>query len=163
MLPVDALSDLAGKALAAVVDHWPAEATPLPADVQYVSAGTAVWDCESVVVMANSTLGTDSDVALEQIVQMGMGYALRAADLSVLILRCVPVEDDSGNPPTADQIQAADDVILVDSIAVMNALMEAQAAGELATCNGLAFLRWSAQAASGGLGGGLSEFRALLL
>lgn len=161
-LPVTALYDLAEATLTALVAGWPDDAQPLP-DRQYVSDGTVVWDCESLVVIVNSTFGTDSDVAVEQIIQMGMGFALRAAQIGVLLLRCVPVVNDEGEPPTAEEIDGSANVILRDSIALMNVLVAAQTAGELATCQGLAFERWASQGPTGGFGGGLLQFRALLL
>lgn len=161
-LPVTALYDLAEATLSAIVAGWPVDAEPIP-DRQYVSDGTIVWDCESLVVIVNSTFGTDSDVAVEQIIQEGLGFALRAAQIGVLILRCVPVIDDDAEPPTAEAIDGSANVILRDSIALMNVLVAAQQNGELATCNGLAFERWSSQGPAGGFGGGILQFRALLL
>lgn len=161
--PLTRLLDLAQAALAAVVDRWPVEAEPLPAR-RYVSNGMIVWDCDEVVVMAGNTFGAEADPGSESfLTQASAGYAIRAAIIEVLILRCAPDPDDEGNPPTAATIEANATVILTDAMAAFNCLVEAQEDGDLATCQGLAFERWTSEGPLGGLAGGTTRFRALLL
>lgn len=161
-LATRALADLARSALDGVVDNWPYDATELP-ERQYVSDGSIVWDCPTLAVMAEATYGTTGDPAFDAVTGIGMGYALRGAVLVVTVLRCTPDVDDDGNPPPIAAIEESADVILTDSIAVLNALMATQAAGDLVTCNGLVFERWSSVGPESGLGGGVTRIRALLL
>lgn len=162
-LPIAALYDLAQATLDAVVAGWPAEATPLP-ERQYISDGAMVWDgCEFLTVLVDATFGTEGDVSIETIIQMGMGFTLRAALIGVGIFRCVPTVDDEGAAPDPSEIDSSAHVVLTDAIALFNVLAGAQQAGRIATCNGLAFERWSGQPPQGGMGGGVLTFRAMLL
>lgn len=164
-LPLTVLRDLAHASLDAIVARWPDDAEPLP-ERQYVSNGTVVWDCDQLVVMAEATIGTDGNVANE--ITDPLAYSIRTALIVVLLLRCVPdadvdAADNVISVPTPEEISTSADVILEDSVAVFNALQEAQDAGELAACQGLGFERWTSEGPQGGLGGGSSRIRALLL
>lgn len=162
-LPVLALYDLANATLDAVEAGWPGDAEPLP-ERRYVSDGAMVWDgCEFYTALVDATFGTEGDVGIETFAQIGLGFALRVALIGVGIFRCVPVVDDDGVPPTPEAIDASANLILRDAMALHNVLATAQQAGQLATCNGLAFERWNAQPPAGGIGGGVLTFRAMLL
>jgi len=164
-LPITALFDLGQATIDALEAGWPGEAEPLP-DRQYVSNGMVVWDCESLVVFVENTIGTEADVAQEAFIEMGLGFAMRAAIIGVTILRCVPTIVEDGQSitlPDPMEVQAASKVIYTDATVMFNVLAAAQQAGALATCNGLAFERWSSLPEQGGLAGGTLRFRALLL
>lgn len=164
-LPTLALYDLATAALDAVYAGWPAEpdAEPLP-DRHYVSDGAMVWDgCEFVTALVDATFGTEGDVSIESFSQLGLGLGMRVALIGVGIFRCVPTVDDDLKPPEPQAIDDSANLILRDAMALHNVLLAAQQAGEIATCNGLAFERWQSQPPQGGIGGGVLTFRALML
>lgn len=168
-LPLSALWDLAAAVRDAIETRWPIDAEPLP-DRRFVSNGTIVWDCDQLAIGIDSTFGTLGDPAFAAVLSgaQGIGYSLRAASVTALLLRCVPApeEDDQGNVtaiPTTDEIETSAQLLLSDSIALFNVLLEAQAAGELATCQGLAFDRGQAEGPEGGLGGWSIRVQALML
>lgn len=148
--------------LDAVNAHWPApgDAEALP-DRQYVTFGNPAWDCEQVVCSVQRMFSVESDVAAEQIIS-GPLFFMRGIAVAVSIIRCVPVPDDSGDVillPSDTELEAAAQIALVDSEAIFNALVEAQLAGELAGCSGIAFDNWVAEGPEGGLGGGTQHVR----
>lgn len=166
MLPVTAYFDIAQKALDAVVNHWDAGAEPLP-DRQYISDGAMVWDgCEFLTVLFDASFGTSGDIGGgDQYNVDVMSMAIRAAHLGVGLFRCVPTlsDDAEASPPTPAEIQDSANLILRDGVSVFNALVIAKNAGELGFCNDIAFERYTSQVPQGGLGGGITQFRALLL
>lgn len=162
-LPLTAMFDLAKATLDVLVAEWPVDATPLP-DRRYVTNGLLIWDdCESLAIMVENSYGTEADPTQELSDPMGMAFAMRGTSLGVALLRCVPDIDDNGAPPSAAEIEGAAELILTDAMAVFNTLVAAQVSGQLATCTGLAFDRWTSEGPAGGLGGGVTRFRALLL
>lgn len=166
-LPINALYSLARDALDAVVNHWDVDAVPLP-ERQFVSNGLVVWDCEQVAVAIERTFGTDADAASEAMITGSMDLvAVRAAQIAVWVLRCVPdmTEADDGEVvvPSAGAIEASAQTLLSDSVAAFNALCVAVRADELGTCSGIAFEGWNIDGPQGGMGGGVLRVRALLL
>ena len=126
-----------------------------PPSRQYVSDGNLVaWDCEQLVVAVASTFSHDGNVATEY---QGTAVAMapRAAEVEVWLVRCCPTPDDDGEPPAADAIDASAAVVLADPMIILDTLWRKHAAGELASCKGLAFRRWQAVGPSGGLTGGV--------
>lgn len=157
------LFDLCSAILATLAADWPGDAEPLP-ERQYVSNGMIVWDCDQLVVMVEATYGTEADLAAEGIFsQASAGFGLRAATIGVAVLRCVPDVDDEGTPPSWESIQDSSEIILSDAETVLSVLLAAQQAGELATCQALAFDRWTSEGPQGGLAGGVTRLRALML
>lgn len=164
--PVTRLYDIARAFLDAVVDGWPAEAPPLPSR-RYVSNGLVFWDCcETLAVEVERTFGIEADPSVEQIIQVPGLLGMRAATIAVWLIRKVVDIDEQGEAvvfPAADEIEDDAQVVLADAQAVLNVLIDAQRAGTLATCQGVAFENWTAQGPEGGLGGGVLRVRAMLL
>lgn len=151
--------DLANSTLAAVIERWPMTATELP-ERQYVIVGTPAADCEQVTVAVERTYAHTGDVALEQIVSVSTNVAfMRAVALSVGVIRCVPVQDDKGDPPAAAEIDRSAQEITADADAVLECLIVAQTNGELAGCGSLAFEGWDTYGPEGGLSGGFLRVR----
>lgn len=167
--PVDKLYTLARACLDAIVDRWDPDAEPLPGK-QYVSNGIVIWDeCEQLAVEVEGTSGSAGDVAAVVSIEQQFaapGFAMRAASVAIWLIRCVHDIKASGAGdvllPSADEMEADAQILLADPTAMMNALVAAAKAGELATCNGVAFDTWTAQGPDGGLGGGVLRVRLAL-
>lgn len=97
--------------LAGVVDGYGARGISLP-DRQYLTVGTPVNDCEQLVVAwQQSYLGTPGDeAALPQRCD-----SARTAVFSVQICRSMPVVNDAGKAPKAEDIQKRSEAILIDA------------------------------------------------
>jgi hypothetical protein len=157
--------DLAAASLDAIVDNWPVELEPLP-DRRYVTFGEVAWDCEQLVVSVERTFGVDTgDVLSENVlgIDASAPFQLRGATVACSLIRCVPVVDDQGNPPTPVALADSATVVLADGIAMFNCLADAHRAGDLATCNGVAFEAGEAQTPDGGFGGWLTRVRLLMV
>lgn len=165
--PVDKIYTLARASLDAIVDRWDVEAAPLPAK-QYVSNGLVIWDeCEQLAVEVERTNGSQGDVATATIDQSfaSPGFAMRTVSLAIWLIRCVADIETVGTDvvlPTAEQMEADAQVLLADPTSMLNALVAASKAGDLASCNGVAFDEWTAQGPDGGLGGGVLRVRLAL-
>lgn len=156
------VDDLAHAALDALVAGWPGGEEALP-ERQYVTNGTVVWDCPQLVVMVDASFGTTADIATEEIVPRHPLAGVRSVSMAAVLLRCFPDMDDEGTPPPAADLDAASSIIFRDSILMLNTLAAAQKAGELGSCQGFAFERWTSESPSGGLAGGSLRFRLMLL
>lgn len=105
--------------LDALVAYFGAAGVELPTR-RYVAPGAPgliAWDCDQVVVsLAQVGLGTAEDSGLRT-PQYGApaGLLVRFAQWSIQIVRCTPVSDDSGDPPSAEEIQDAGLAALVDA------------------------------------------------
>lgn len=162
------LVDLAQAVLDAVVARWDAwdgdpdlpHLKPLPAR-QLVTVGTPAADCEQVVVGVERVFGAGGgNPAQERIIPLTEGAPyLQTAVFAIEILRCVTVPDAQKRPPKPDTMSGEAFVQLTDQEAVLECLMAAQAAGDLAGCGGLALEGWRAVTASGGLSGGVTRVR----
>ncbi len=161
--PVTMIDQLAHDALDAVVNHWPAGATALPAR-RYVSVGDPAFDCEQFTVNVPMTLGLlGGDVGAEAVVAQGVDlWWMRAIVCDLQIIRCVPTIDGEGMQvvlPTPLAMDDAASVILVDAQAMLNAVIAANGDGELGSCHAIAFESWDAVPASGGYAGGTLRVR----
>lgn len=166
-----ALVDLAEAVLIAIVNYWPDVPSTDPdlpyvralPERQYITVGTPASDCEQLVVAVQRTFGNEGNPAVERIIPIGSGVPwLRAMVIDVQILRCVEVVDAPGGEPvvpSADTIQAEAGAILTDADAVLQCLIQAQNAGELAGCGGMALEPWRALQYEGGFAGGVTRLR----
>jgi hypothetical protein len=163
------LVDLSSACLSAVVNHWsdftdvdyPNKAA-LP-DRQFVYTGLPPADCEQLSVTVERTFGSEGSPAQERIIPIGDGVPwLRVLVASIQIIRCCSTIDAQGDEPAfpADTTMTAESlVILTDADLVLQCLIAAQAADQLAGCGGIALENWKAVAAQGGLSGGLTRVR----
>lgn len=93
----------------------------IPPERVYLSPGAPgliSWDCEQLVVsLAAVTWGINED-AVQPVPQAGSGagiHEVRYAQWSVQLVRCTPVQDDSGQPPASEVIQAAGELAINDA------------------------------------------------
>jgi hypothetical protein len=111
-----ALREVSSTLLDAVVEHFAANGTigdrPLP-DRRLVVAGSSsevAWDCEQLTV-ALAAVGWGSSPEMGQgTVPFGTAagaMAVRYVLYSVQLVRCTPVPDEDGEPPSAEELMAA--------------------------------------------------------
>lgn len=165
MIAHSLLKDLADRALKAIVDNWPETSQPLP-DRRYVTNGQVFVDCEQLTVGIERIYGTEGVVSAETWNQDAMLFGFKSVVLSVMLLRCVPEIEavmETVTLPSGDDIDASAGVILGDAVDVWNLLQAAQDADRLATTNGLAFQDWNFIGPEGGIAGGVTRVRALML
>lgn len=155
MLPPDRLYNVARAALDIVAAAYVDLDVDLP-ERQYVADGTPAWDCEQVVVYVERTF---SGLADQETVAIQECLLIRSASLWVEVVRCVPVLDDRGDAPAADDIEASAQVILADPLIITNALVAAYRAGTFGGCKGLVLEGWESLGPEGGLAGGRQRFR----
>lgn len=162
-MPRTAVFDLCAAALQAVVAGWPdpSDAPALP-DRQYVTNGDVMWDCEQLVVQAESTYPTQGDPRVQNYWADDAVLGMRGLVFAVWLIRCVPDIDAQGSEvilPSATAMQDSARDLLGDADSILGILVDAQRAGELAGCNDLTFDGWTPVGPSGGLGGGVSRWR----
>lgn len=155
MIPASRIFAIADACLDAVVAHYIAAGVSLPAR-QYVANGLPSFDCEQITVFVENTYGIQgSPLAENPAAQLrDAGHAMRAAVFAITIVRCVPVLDDEGDPPSPADESASAAEIYADATLCLNALVAAEVAGGLPGCGSVAFLQWRNENAQGGLGGG---------
>lgn len=153
MIPPARLYDVASQ----VLDICSAGLTDAP-ERQYVTQSLPAFDCEELIVGADGILGHDGDISIETTGPVRC-LSMRAAELSVWLVRCVPSIDANTQPPTAAQMDASAQRLLADPLEMFNALMAAYLAGEFSTCFGLAFMRWTSVVDQGEFGGGVLRVR----
>lgn len=101
--------DLASSVLASVASRMTAAGDP-PPDRRYVHAGEVAFDCEELVVSA-----TVLDHAFPgESPQMHVCAPPRHVVFEVWLIRCAPVQDDHGNPPSVAELDAAAAQVLTD-------------------------------------------------
>ena len=151
--PPSRIYDVCADMLGAVLTrHGGAE---LPAS-SFVSAGAPPWDCELVSVWCERTYshtGNVAEEALEPHVRVP-AHRMRGGIFVVTICRCTPAQLDSDGQtitvPTDDEEDAAARVLYEDAQRSLNALLAAEAAGELGGCGSLAFDAWNPLGPDGG-------------
>lgn len=142
--PATRIYDVCADLLGAVVNN---HGGTLP-DRQFVSPGAPAFDCEGLMVWCERTAGFDGDVLVETTTSIlpGASHTMRAGTFVVTLTRCAPnvVSDDGGNLtlPTTDEEDEAAQLVYEDGQRVLNALVEAEKAGELPLCHSLAFIDW---------------------
>lgn len=150
------LYDVAAACLSALSGYYDADGVDLdlPARRAVVPSSAVAWDCElcAVTVTSVGAHAGDPSQQVTPILEADPAYQLRFAVLTVTILRDLPVTSD-GEAPTVDDEDQAARKVFADMGTAWNALVDAQAAGRLPCCGGIAFVGWSQVAADGGLGG----------
>ena len=66
------------------------------------------------------------------------------------LTRCAAQMDDSGKPPTEAEEETAATELYGDAQRTLNALIEAERAGDLPSCHGIAFSSWTVVGPDGG-------------
>lgn len=149
---------------AVVARHGGTDGAALPPR-RYVSAGPPAWDCELVAAWCENTAGQEGDTASDVIQGLGSaaGFGMRTATVVVTIARCTPAMPDVIGThivvPTVEDEEAASVRLYEDSTRVLNALLAANAAGDLTGCNAMAFAGWNVLGPEGGYVGGELRMR----
>jgi hypothetical protein len=130
---------LANSLLDAVVAHWQsAEGAPLPTR-RYVAPGVpsaVAWDCEQLTV---SLAGVGWGPAIDSSPVSPRGgtptsvSSVRHAMFMVSLVRCTPVPNAKGTPPSAADLQASGDQFMLDAGLLSQALVRwrSKTAGQL--------------------------------
>lgn len=94
-----------------------------PITTSYVAAGLAAWDdCCGSLIVAPERIFHSTTFPVEDTGEVICFEGLIAVQFVVILLRCIPVPDSRGNPPSAAQLQAAYSGLMGDAAVVMNAL-----------------------------------------
>lgn len=97
-----------------------------PVTTKFVAAGLVAWDdCCGMLVVAPERVYQTAVFPLEGPDANGCFDGLVAVTLVTLVMRCVPVLDDRGNPPTAQAMSDAYGELLRDAAVVWNELASA--------------------------------------
>ena len=91
---------------------------PLPSR-RYFTMAAPVVDCEQICVsMIQMYIGAPGDEATEP----RRGQDPRSATISIQVAREIPITQQNGNPPSADNIQAAAEVSALDAWVLMESV-----------------------------------------
>jgi hypothetical protein len=94
-----------------------------PARAAYVAAGLVAWDdCCGMLVVAPERIFRTARFPIEGPDENNCYDGLIAVSLVALLVRCVPVLDDSGRPPTVEALGDAYAEVLADAGVVWNEL-----------------------------------------
>jgi hypothetical protein len=148
--PRTRLHDFATDVLTAVVDAFAAAAVDLPAR-RYVAHGEVAYDCDQLVVglerFALGLPGAEDQGVIRAPVS-------RTAIFAVHLLRCVPVPDKQGNPPTPDALDDSSLELMVDAWLLLTGVLGAYNDSELSTrCDSLAIAGLDPYGPQGNYGG----------
>lgn len=92
-----------------------------PVTTKFVGAGLIAWDdCCGMLVVAPERVFRTARFPVEGPDELGCYDGLIAISLVVLLMRCVPVLDDRGQPPTEEAMGAAYGELLSDAAIVWN-------------------------------------------
>ena len=134
-------------------------------DRQYVSAGAPAWDCELVAVWCESTGSVEGGAELDAFESQRRlaGHTMRAGTFVVTIVRCTPAVPEMVGQQikqtSVDEENAAAVDLYQDAQMIINAIREAEEAGELGTCNSVVFDTWVPIGPDGGFVGGEQRVR----
>lgn len=93
----------------------------------YVAAGAIAWDdCCGLLVVAPERVYRTARFPQEGPDARGCYDGLIAVSIIVLLLRCVPVLDDKGQPPPVSELDAAYNDALIDASVIWDALASIQ-------------------------------------
>jgi hypothetical protein len=138
---------------AAILDHYTgalAAAGSDPFDEAFVADGVVAFDgCSRLVVEHEAArVGTPGNPVVAARVHAGLPLA---HGFRVWVLRCVPVPDDQGNPPTASDITASAAGLLAERDRIIAATYDL--ADALGPCTTVALVDVSGVGPEGGVGG----------
>lgn len=92
-----------------------------PVSTRFVGAGLIAWDdCCGMLVVAPERVFRTARFPIEGPDEFGCYDGLIAVSLVVLVMRCVPVLDDQGQPPTDEAMGEAYGALLSDAAIVWN-------------------------------------------
>lgn len=160
--PADRIFGLASALLDAIGAHFASVGVALPARQFVANSPTVVHDCEQLAVAVERVYAVDGDTVVEvtQTSPPRASFAMRAATMSIHLVRCVPVmKDGPPRPPSGDEITGSAQTILRDAQLLTNAVTAAVRDGSLPGCGTVAPLEWAPITASGGMGGGVYRVR----
>lgn len=126
-MPLDtsAVYDIAANMLASVADRLADAGLTVP-DRQYVHGGDIAHDCEQLVVAVTDLVHAfPGEAAAVQFCSPP-----RHARFAVSLVRCVPVPQDDGTPPTAEALDDAGAVTAADVWSLAYVLWAGYQAGE---------------------------------
>lgn len=119
--------------LAAVVDYFADESVDLP-ERRYVTIGTPALDCEQVTVSVPQLFSGLPGASYVGPVQHGTTSSI---EFAVSVVRCALTQDDNGNPPTVEDLQAEAQAFLADADTLRAAMFIANKNGVFGSCNDL--------------------------
>lgn len=94
-----------------------------PISTTYVGSGAIAWDdCCGTLVVVPERVYRASEFPNEDTTEVICFDGMIAIDLTVILLRCVPVVDDRGRAPSATAMQTAYDNLLGDAAVIYNAM-----------------------------------------
>lgn len=96
----------------------------------YVSPGDPAFDCCPMLAVSGSSLGEDYAVTTQVGApsNRGHGAAYQRSNLvgfTIWVLRCTPVPDKNGNPPSVARLDASAQKVLQDAWCIWNGVMQA--------------------------------------
>jgi hypothetical protein len=94
-----------------------------PISLTYVGSGAIAWDdCCGTLVVVPERIYRSTSFPTEDTDEVICFDGLIAIELSVLLLRCVPVVDERGRPPSQNALETAYADLLGDAAVIYNAL-----------------------------------------
>lgn len=112
------LANFLQEVLNRVISVYASYNMPLPTR-RYYTMATPVVDCEQISVsFVQMYLGAPGDEATEP----RRGQDPRSATIAIQVARAVPISQQNGNPPSADDIQAAAEVSAHDAWILMESM-----------------------------------------
>ena len=107
-----------------------------PLNRVHVAAGAVAWDdCCGMLVVGPERIYRSMSFPAEAPEETSCWSGLIALDVVVLLVRCVPVVDNRGHPPTVPVLDAAYGGFLADAAIVWNALASPGLPGEWERAN----------------------------
>jgi len=124
--PIAVAEVMMNRALVALEDC----ATSAPITESYCVVGELAWD-ECCGVLAGVPVRTFKSAVFPTPITdvTNCDSSLLCVDIAVVLLRCAPVIDAQGNPPSSADMAAAFAAASTDAAVVMNAMMEEMPAG----------------------------------
>jgi hypothetical protein len=146
------LAELGQTVLEAIVQAF-VDAGVTPPTAQYRWGELPAVDCEQITV-SFIRLYTGTEAA--NISQIGPTIEANTsfiAQFDVYVVRCVPIPDDSGKPPSATNQDAAGAELMTDAWVLGRGIINRKKQGDFADCDVVTIGQVEALAASGGFGG----------
>lgn len=131
----DYLYTLATDVLNSVVDRFTNEGIDLP-ERQYVTGGQVAIDCEQLVV---EVMRVFTGLPGAEVVRPVDCAVPRSAEIRIWLIRCVPVVKDSGDAPSAGELDTSGKKLLTDGwVLTWGLLAEYRDGNFLSQCDKLA-------------------------
>lgn len=126
-----------------------------------MSPGLPAWDCDTLAVQIERLFSHQGDITTQvfEAREEATGFAMRGAVVAIWLMRCVGTMDNDGSPLPTSEIECDAALVLDDPLLMLHALLDAQEAGTLPGCAGLAFEDWLSLGPEGGVAGGVMRIR----